>query len=71
MELTMALGSRTGVHRRPIRLMMPLAGNRKIDTLRLARDFGLQSSDTWSCFEGGPIPCGKCSPCVIRKENLV
>ncbi|MFN9111382.1 MAG: 7-cyano-7-deazaguanine synthase, partial [Bacteroidota bacterium] len=29
---------------------------------------GVRFAETWSCYEGGELHCGKCGTCVERKE---
>jgi 7-cyano-7-deazaguanine synthase len=36
----------------------------------LGREIGVALNDTWSCYEGGEAPCGKCPACVKRNEAL-
>lgn len=36
--------------------------------LRRGLGLGLDYTDTWSCYEGGDEPCGKCGACVERCE---
>ena len=31
---------------------------------------GLDYSETWSCYKGGDVHCGRCGTCVERKEAL-
>jgi 7-cyano-7-deazaguanine synthase len=30
--------------------------------------YGVRWQDTWSCYEGGDVHCGRCGTCVERKE---
>lgn len=36
----------------------------------LGQDIGVRFEDTWSCYEGGPQPCGKCDACLKREAAL-
>jgi 7-cyano-7-deazaguanine synthase len=29
----------------------------------LAREMGINASDVWTCYRGGPKPCGECPAC--------
>lgn len=40
----------------------------KAGILRRGLSLGLDYTNTWSCYEGGDIPCGKCGACVERAE---
>ncbi len=43
----------------------------KSDIARLGVELGIDfERDTWSCYEGGEEPCGKCGTCVERAEAL-
>lgn len=45
----------------------------KADKTEIARDagrFGTPIADTWSCYKGGTVHCGRCGTCVERIEAL-
>lgn len=42
----------------------------KADVVRYAIRLNYPIEETWSCFEGGPEPCGECQECVRRKEAI-
>ena len=43
----------------------------KTDIVRLGLKLGIDyGRDTWSCYEGGAEPCGKCGTCIEREEAL-
>ena len=42
----------------------PLLGMAKSDIIDRARTLGLTQQDAWSCYGGGPSPCGSCPSCV-------
>ncbi len=49
----------------------PFLGWTKGDIACLGLDLGIDfERDTWSCYEGGEEPCGKCGTCVERAEAL-
>lgn len=42
-----------------------------IDKARIAeigKELGVDYSQTWSCYKGGDVHCGRCGTCVERKE---
>lgn len=36
----------------------------------LAREMGISQSDIWTCYRGGPTPCGECPACKKLKIAL-
>lgn len=34
------------------------------------KELGINYAETWSCYKGGKVHCGKCGTCVERKEAL-
>jgi 7-cyano-7-deazaguanine synthase len=53
---------------RPVHVRTPLAGMRKSAVVRLAVELGVPLGLTWSCYEAGPVPCGHCGACVVRRD---
>ncbi|MDF1657963.1 MAG: 7-cyano-7-deazaguanine synthase QueC [Verrucomicrobiales bacterium] len=54
-----------------LELLRPFIHMRKEDIAALGNELGLNLSDTWSCYKGGEIHCGKCGTCVERKEAFM
>ena len=42
----------------------------KSDIARIGKKLGIDYTETWSCYKGGEVHCGKCGTCVERKEAL-
>lgn len=42
----------------------------KSDIARRGAQLGIDYAETWSCYKGGEVHCGKCGTCVERKEAL-
>ena len=42
----------------------------KADIARRGKELGIDYSDTWSCYKGEEIHCGKCATCIERKAAL-
>jgi 7-cyano-7-deazaguanine synthase len=57
-------------HDEPIALLSPFSSWTKADIVRHAKIRGVawMLSQTWSCYKGREIHCGKCGTCVERKE---
>lgn len=51
-----------------IQLLRPFVGIRKEDIASRGQDLGVDFSQTWSCYKGQELHCGKCGTCVERKE---
>lgn len=59
------------VHYTPVALLAPYLGLTKADLVRRGTDLGVPYADTWSCYEGGALHCGRCGTCVERREAFV
>ena len=44
----------------------PLSGMKKADIIKAGTELGVPYELTWSCYEGGAKPCGKCASCIDR-----
>jgi 7-cyano-7-deazaguanine synthase len=42
----------------------------KADIARKGKALGLDYGQTWSCYKGGQVHCGKCATCLERKAAL-
>ncbi len=51
-----------------IRLIRPFIDLRKEDIASRGTALGIDFNQTWSCYKGGDLHCGKCGTCVERKE---
>jgi 7-cyano-7-deazaguanine synthase len=69
-----AFGVHSGDHaiypdcRTELHLYAPFVGIGKHDIAALGAKLGVPYVETWSCYKGGEIHCGKCGTCVERKE---
>ncbi len=55
---------------RKIKLLAPLINFSKKQIIKKAISLGLDLSITWSCYENGDKPCGKCPSCRIREKFI-
>lgn len=51
---------------RPIEVLAPFVRWSKGDIVRRGKELNVPFDLTWSCYEGGSEPCGKCSTCLDR-----
>lgn len=50
-----------------LKIEAPFVKMTKADVVKLGLELGVPYQLTWSCYEGGEIPCGKCATCIDRK----
>ena len=53
---------------RRVSMRAPFMDIDKTGILRRGLSLGLDYTNTWSCYEGGDHPCGKCGACQERAE---
>jgi 7-cyano-7-deazaguanine synthase len=51
-----------------IALEAPYMNITKSDICAIGRDLGVPYGDTWTCYAGKDVPCGKCGACQERAE---
>lgn len=51
-----------------VKLLTPYAEKTKTDIAADAAKYGVPIEQTWSCYKGGDIHCGRCGTCVERQE---
>jgi 7-cyano-7-deazaguanine synthase len=51
-----------------IRLLTPFIGISKSEIVRRGAALNVPFAETWSCYKGGEIHCGRCGTCVERRE---
>jgi 7-cyano-7-deazaguanine synthase len=60
------IGTRAGNEGRTIQIVNPLINYGKTGVLKLALQLKVPLQLTWSCYEDGKVPCGKCRGCLTR-----
>lgn len=53
------------------RILAPYTNITKADIARRGKLLKIDYSETWSCYKGGMVHCGKCGTCVERREALL
>ena len=48
----------------------PYTNISKADIARKGKSLGIDYRETWSCYKGGQVHCGKCATCLERKAAL-
>lgn len=51
-----------------VRLLAPFATMTKAQIVARGAELGVPFEQTWSCYEGGELHCGRCGTCVERRE---
>ncbi|MEW2545127.1 7-cyano-7-deazaguanine synthase [Streptomyces sp. NPDC047002] len=52
-------------------LVAPLSRLLKREVIALGDRLSVPFADTWTCFRGGELHCGRCASCVERREAFV
>jgi 7-cyano-7-deazaguanine synthase len=58
--------TKRGYENNPIILRAPIINLAKASVVRRGVDLRAPLGLTWSCYNGGPRPCGVCDSCIIR-----
>jgi len=54
-----------------VELIRPFFAMRKAEIAKRGLDLGVDFSQTWSCYKGDDVHCGKCGTCVERREAFM
>ena len=65
MDKAMEAGTYEGV-----KLIAPYTNLTKSQIARIGKIIGIDYAETWSCYKGDKVHCGKCGTCVERREAL-
>jgi 7-cyano-7-deazaguanine synthase len=61
-----ATGQKRGVEGHPVAIRTPLIECTKSEIVLMGVDLGAPLALTWSCYQGGELPCGVCDACRLR-----
>jgi 7-cyano-7-deazaguanine synthase len=64
-------GTKAGVEKRGIKIQIPLIRKTKSQIVRKASQLGVPFALTWSCYQGGRVPCGECDSCYYRAKGFL
>lgn len=62
-HMNLAIWEGTG---KQVKLEAPFVGKSKAEIVKQGLLLGVPYALTWSCYEGGDKPCGKCGTCIDR-----
>lgn len=51
-----------------LKVVAPFINKTKAGVVKMGLDLKVPYEYTWSCYEGGDTPCGKCGTCIDRSE---
>src|SRR3989338_483058 len=64
------LGTKAGVEGRGFSIFTPLVKMTKAGIIKLGTRLKVPYELTWSCYQGGRKPCGKCDSCNFRARGF-
>ena len=60
--------TKRGYENNAITLVAPIINMAKASVVYHGIRLGAPLGDTWSCYEGGALACGRCDSCIIRRN---
>lgn len=69
-EKVIEKGTRLGVEGKTIQILAPLLSKTKSEIVLLGKQLGVPFEWTWSCYQGGEVPCGECDSCLLRAKGF-
>jgi len=63
-------GTASGVESAGIKIVTPIVRKTKAQIIRLGQKLNVPFESTWSCYNAGNIPCGKCDSCYYRAKGF-
>jgi 7-cyano-7-deazaguanine synthase len=69
-EKAACLGTAAGSRGARLKVVAPLAGLSKAETVSLGLRLGVDLAKTHTCYAGASRPCGKCDACRLRAQGF-
>lgn len=69
-QLALKRGLKTGVEGKAIEIYTPLIRKTKAQIIKLGLRLKAPYYLTWSCYQGGRKPCGRCDSCLLRQKGF-
>jgi 7-cyano-7-deazaguanine synthase len=69
-ERTLAVGTKAGVEGHAPKVHAPILRMTKAQIVRLGMELRAPLELTWSCYQGGDKPCGRCDSCLLRLKGF-
>jgi 7-cyano-7-deazaguanine synthase len=66
-ETTLKIANEGFIHP-SFQMYSPFITRTKTQIVLIGSELGVDWANTWSCYKGGDIHCGKCATCVERRE---
>ncbi len=57
-------------HGVPFQVETPIISMSKAEIVKLAVELQAPLEHTWSCYQGGDAPCGRCDSCLLRAKGF-
>ena len=64
------LGTKAGVEGQGFNILTPLIKMTKAGIIKLGMRLKVPYDLTWSCYQGGKRPCGRCDSCLFRAKGF-
>ena len=64
------VGTKAGVEGRGIKINVPLLNKTKAQIIKWGMRLKVPYELTWSCYDGGKVPCLTCDSCVLRAKGF-
>ena len=71
MRQTLQYGSKLWTqYKVPFQVETPIIHMSKAEIARWGMELEAPLEDTWSCYQGGSAPCGRCDSCILRAKGF-